>query len=212
MHQTTTVQQRGPWSSEGKGSHDWVFRRSIAWLSDSLFTLRSAGYPTTTQNSLPVAGQALLDGIHTRKIPTKGFRIDPQTTRVFSGCRSADDSVIISISALCKLADWFEKRALVADQGGQKCLPTPQEGSPPAPTANVGPNAVGAALARGIPGKCPAPHTADAEPRNTTTTCHSRHTSAVDFAAEDTDVKRDAQGNTDDTNNHFASSRRGGDA
>ena len=37
------VQQRGPWSSKGKGSHDWVFRRSIAWLSDSLSTLRSAG-------------------------------------------------------------------------------------------------------------------------------------------------------------------------
>ena len=28
------VQQRGPWSSKGKGSHNWVFRRSIAWLSD----------------------------------------------------------------------------------------------------------------------------------------------------------------------------------
>ena len=39
-----TVQQRGPWSSKGRGSHDWVFRRSIAWLSDSLSTLRSAGY------------------------------------------------------------------------------------------------------------------------------------------------------------------------
>ena len=34
-----TVQQRGPWSSKGRGSHDWVFRRSIAWLSDSLSTL-----------------------------------------------------------------------------------------------------------------------------------------------------------------------------
>jgi len=69
------VKQRGPWSSKGKGSHDWVFRRSIAWLSDSLFTLRSAGYPTTTQNSLPVAGQALLDGLLTRKVPMKGFKV-----------------------------------------------------------------------------------------------------------------------------------------
>ncbi len=69
-----TVQQRGPWSSTGRGSHDWVFRRSIAWLSDSLSTLRSAGYPTTTQDSLPVAGQALLDGLLTRKIPMKGFK------------------------------------------------------------------------------------------------------------------------------------------
>ncbi len=69
------VQQRGPWSSKGKGSHDWVFRRSIAWLSDSLSTLRSAGYPTTTQDSLPVAGQALLDGLLTRKVPLKGFKV-----------------------------------------------------------------------------------------------------------------------------------------
>jgi hypothetical protein len=41
-----TVPQRGPWSSYGRGSHDWVFRRSIARLSDSLSTLRRAGYPT----------------------------------------------------------------------------------------------------------------------------------------------------------------------
>ena len=70
-----TVQQRGPWSSKGRGSHDWVFRRSIAWLSDSLSTLRRAGYPTTTQDSLPVAGQALLDGVLTRKVPMKGFKV-----------------------------------------------------------------------------------------------------------------------------------------
>ena len=50
-----------------------VFRRSIAWLSDSLFTLRSAGYPPT-QNSLPVAGQALPGRLSTCKVPMKGFR------------------------------------------------------------------------------------------------------------------------------------------
>jgi len=70
-----TVQQRGPWSSKGKGSHDWVFRRSIAWLSDSLSTLRNVGYPSATQDSLPVAGQALLDGLFTRKVPMKGFKV-----------------------------------------------------------------------------------------------------------------------------------------
>jgi hypothetical protein len=32
-------------------------------------------YPTTTQNSLPVAGQALLDGLLTRKVPMKGFKV-----------------------------------------------------------------------------------------------------------------------------------------
>ncbi len=52
-----------------------VFRRSIALLSDSLSTLRDASYPNTTQDSLPVAGQALLDGVLTRKVPMKGFKV-----------------------------------------------------------------------------------------------------------------------------------------
>ena len=52
-----------------------VFRRSIAWLSDSLSTLRDANYSNTTQDSLPVAGQALLDGLLTRKVPMKGFKV-----------------------------------------------------------------------------------------------------------------------------------------
>lgn len=39
------------------------FRSSIAWLSDSLSTLRRTGHPATTQDSLPGAGQALLDGL-----------------------------------------------------------------------------------------------------------------------------------------------------
>ena len=69
------VQQRGPWSSKGRGSHDWVFRRSIARLSDSLSTLRRVRYLTTTQDSLPVAGQALLGGLLTRKVPMKGFKV-----------------------------------------------------------------------------------------------------------------------------------------
>ena len=51
-----------------------VFRRSIAWLSDSLSTLRRVRYLPTTQDSLPVAGQALLDGLSTRKVPMKGFK------------------------------------------------------------------------------------------------------------------------------------------
>ncbi len=51
-----------------------VFRRSIAWLSDSLSTLRRVRYLTTTQDSLPVAGQALPDGLSTHKISLRGFR------------------------------------------------------------------------------------------------------------------------------------------
>ena len=46
-----------------------VFRRSIAWRSDSLSTLRRAGYPATTQDSLPAVGQTLLDGL-----PPAGFQ------------------------------------------------------------------------------------------------------------------------------------------
>jgi len=51
-----------------------VFRRSIAWLSDWLSTLRRVRYLTTTQDSLPAAGKALPDGLSTRKVPMKGFR------------------------------------------------------------------------------------------------------------------------------------------
>jgi hypothetical protein len=52
-----------------------VFRRSIAWLSDWLSPLRRAGYPATTPDSLPAAGQALLGGLLPRRVPTKGFRV-----------------------------------------------------------------------------------------------------------------------------------------
>ena len=53
----------------------WVFRRPIAWLSDSLSTLRRADYSDPTQDSLPVTGQALPDGLSTHKIPMRGFKI-----------------------------------------------------------------------------------------------------------------------------------------
>ena len=60
---------------EGQRLPRKVFRRSIALLSDSLSTLRSADYSNTTQDSLPVAGQALLDGLSTRRVPLKGFKV-----------------------------------------------------------------------------------------------------------------------------------------
>jgi len=52
-----------------------VFRRPIAWLSDSLSTPRRADYSDPTQDSLPAAGQALPDGLSTHKIPMSGFKI-----------------------------------------------------------------------------------------------------------------------------------------
>ena len=73
---TVSLRRTGwPWVISHPRLPRKVFRSSIAWLSDSLSTLRSAGYPYTTQDSLPVAGQALLHGISTRKVPTKGFKV-----------------------------------------------------------------------------------------------------------------------------------------
>ena len=47
---------RSPLKRERRLQHTILFRGSIAWLLDSLSTLRSAGYPNTTQDSLPAAG------------------------------------------------------------------------------------------------------------------------------------------------------------
>ena len=79
-HQTITMLQRGPWTPRPLDPQvqrlpRLVFRRPIARLSDSLSTLRRVRYLTTTQDSLPVAGQALPDGLSTHKIPMKGFKI-----------------------------------------------------------------------------------------------------------------------------------------
>ena len=48
--------------------------RGIRRVSQKLSTLRDANYSNTTQDSLPVAGQALLNGLSTRKVPMKGFK------------------------------------------------------------------------------------------------------------------------------------------
>jgi hypothetical protein len=57
-HQTAAV-ARLPLKRKRKLQRVVLFRGSIAWLLESLSTLRSAGYPNTTQDSLPAAGQAL---------------------------------------------------------------------------------------------------------------------------------------------------------
>ena len=62
-----------PLGSQKQGLPRKVFRRSIAWLSDWRSTLRGAGYPRPAQDSLPAAGQALLDGLSTRRVPMRGF-------------------------------------------------------------------------------------------------------------------------------------------
>ena len=72
MHQTIAVQQRGPWSSNPT--------KGLSTLNSMAFGLAvyaSQGrLPDTTQDSLPVAGQALLDGVLTRKVPMKGFKVE----------------------------------------------------------------------------------------------------------------------------------------
>jgi len=49
-------------------------RGSMAWLPNSLSTLRGAGHPYPTQDSLPAAGQALPDGIFTRRGSEERFQ------------------------------------------------------------------------------------------------------------------------------------------
>jgi len=61
--QAITTRRRGPRLNHDEGSRvQSVFRGSITRPWYSLSTLRSAGYPDTTQDSLPAAGLALPGG------------------------------------------------------------------------------------------------------------------------------------------------------
>jgi len=68
--QTTRGGQCCPHAVHDEDADVGYFRGSIARLSDSLSTLRSAGYPDTTQDSLPAAGHALPGGL----VPTRSHR------------------------------------------------------------------------------------------------------------------------------------------
>lgn len=68
--QTITGGRCCPHSVQDEDADVEYFRGSIARLSDSLSTLRSAGYPDATQDSLPAAGHALPGGI----LPTRSQR------------------------------------------------------------------------------------------------------------------------------------------
>jgi len=65
---------RPPWRQR-QGLLHCGFRGSIPRLWCSLSTLRPGGRPPGTQDSLPAAGQALPDGLSTRRVPMKGFRV-----------------------------------------------------------------------------------------------------------------------------------------
>ncbi len=68
------VLQHGPHSVHGKGSCTYSFRGSITRLRHWLSTLRRPGYPDTTQDSFPVAGQAFPDGLHYPQGSNERFR------------------------------------------------------------------------------------------------------------------------------------------
>jgi hypothetical protein len=80
-----------------------VFRRSIAWLSDWLSTLRSAGYPRLTQDSHSVAGQGLPDGLSTPRVPLKGFRAVSFISSPFSKLVAAIRSTEASVNLLARV-------------------------------------------------------------------------------------------------------------
>ena len=66
------VVARLPLKRKRKLQREFLFRGSIAWLLDSLSTLRSAGYPNTTQDSLPALVR-LCRVRSTHWAPAKGF-------------------------------------------------------------------------------------------------------------------------------------------
>ena len=72
-HQTITVQQHGPWYRTAKAP-----TMGLSTLNSMAFGLAvyasQCRLPDTTQDSLPAAGQALPDGLFTRRVPMKGFR------------------------------------------------------------------------------------------------------------------------------------------
>ena len=74
--QAIAARRHGPRSESTTKAPAMIrFRGSIARLRHSLSTLRRAGCPTATQDSLPAAGQALPDGIGYPQGSTKGFRV-----------------------------------------------------------------------------------------------------------------------------------------
>ena len=59
--------------TKGVGIRNRTFRGSITRPKHSLSTLRSAGYPNATQDSLPAAGLLCRAGFDTRRVPSIGF-------------------------------------------------------------------------------------------------------------------------------------------
>jgi len=88
-----------------------VFRRSIAWLSDWLSTLRSAGHPRPTQDSLPAAGQALPDGLSTRRVPMSGFGVSTTSRPPLPSLPGAIGSTEASASLPARVGVVGPKRA-----------------------------------------------------------------------------------------------------
>ncbi len=97
-----SVRRHGPRSNHDEGSCWNVSRGSITRPGHSLSTLRRLDRSTTTQDSLPAAGQALPDGLDTRRVPTKGFRavsyITSSSFPKLRGARSVTESAGIFLA------------------------------------------------------------------------------------------------------------------
>ena len=72
-HQAVTMGRCCPQWNQDEGPDDWNFRGWITQLQHSLSTLRSAGYPYTTQDSLRLLAKLYRREWLTSRVPTKGF-------------------------------------------------------------------------------------------------------------------------------------------
>ncbi len=75
MHEATAHDAAVLATDQTEDSRIAHFRGSITRLQHSLSTPSSAGYPVTTQDSLPAAGQALPDGLGYPHGPNERFQI-----------------------------------------------------------------------------------------------------------------------------------------
>jgi len=74
-------------------------------------TLRSAGHPRPTQDSLPAAGQALPDGLSTRRVPMSGFGVSTTSRPPLPSLPGAIGSTEASASLPARVGVVGPKRA-----------------------------------------------------------------------------------------------------
>jgi hypothetical protein len=128
-----------PRSVHDEGSHKRVFRGSITRPLHSLSTLRHAGYPNATQDSLPSAGHALTGGVRTRWIPTKGFSSASYIASSFPELRDARTGTLLSCSRRIR-CEMRRFRRVAAKLHGCPCIGGDGAGNSLSACPNVFPN------------------------------------------------------------------------